>query len=230
MPISELNQRRGFGSERLIVRGRQYLPLAQAALLRPHYNDYPERFPVNTPYPAPGRRGPSRPKADQTSYPVPSPGSGGNTYPPSRTRDERESSAPVLPSGLEQGESFFNSPGVVTGTDRIILIGRAYAPFVITHVEYWGANTSPNAGDGIGLKILADVAGSTSGDFDTVSGDVFEFINSQSSNILEPFNVVMQHWPNIFYPQAAFIKAAWRNTIAAGNTAVYLVVDVRYLR
>lgn len=237
MAIEKSVHARGFGSERLIVRGRRFLELPVAAALRPRYNEYPERFPVNPAFPAPGKRGASRPKADQSAVTPPG-GSGGGTFPESR--DRYPSGAENLfpgqsppgvytpPMQLLPGFSFFTSPDLLAGTSRAIVAGHIPGPGWITHISYVSENVIPSGLLEIALVIKLSDDQDTSGGLNS-SGDSLDIINSQSSNLLEPYNVKQDHFPNLPVPEGGkFLKFCMQN-FSAANYDVYFIVDGVYV-
>lgn len=95
-----------FRQERFVVRGQRFLPLAQAAALRPSYDEYPTREGLYIPFPGAGRRGPSpvtpaQGQAPATQAPAKSP------YPAQRDRQGAD-----VPTGgaLPSGDSPLASP------------------------------------------------------------------------------------------------------------------------
>lgn len=228
---------RGFGQRRFLIRDRIYAPEPQTAALRLLYNEYPERPAINPDFPQPGRRGPSRAPVT-TGQPAPAPPGPQTIFPGLRPRETRETGAlsapgvilagPTNSSPNLPGGSFFSSPAIGAASTRVTIGGRLWAPAIVNHVAYWANVTTPAGNTNIALLIKFSDDADTTGGLDT-SGDNLEFLNAQSSNLLEPFNIWTHHHPNFLIPtNNKFIKFAWQN-FTAGTVDVYAIVDLRYL-
>jgi hypothetical protein len=244
--ISEIkNARAGYGQARFIIRGSSFLPLDRAAILRPAYDEYPERYPLEPEYPQAGRRSGSRPPATR----VAGAGAGaggpedlvrvppGSIYPMEQIRTE-------LPIGLisggiagaassggqcvEVGDTLRNSPQVpATGGIRSFSTRRIPRPFVITHLQYWGSNTVPSSVTDLGLTIFIADDGNVSLTALVSSGRPLDFW--EGGPTLEPFSVVTTHYPNLVISEAGkFIKMQWVNNNAAALETM-LAISWKYI-
>lgn len=145
--------RAGFGSVRWIVRASNFLPLDRAALLRAAYNEYPERFPLVPGFPAPGRRGGSKPPTRTGTGGAESGGvieggefggGIGSLYPDPRTRESRDLPIGIgsqpLPSGgigscpIGSGVTIGFSEAVAAGVTVMVPSQFVPFPFLITHI------------------------------------------------------------------------------------------------
>jgi hypothetical protein len=231
----------GYGSARFLIRGSNYLSLARARVLRPRYDEYPERVALDVGFPQPGRRGPSSaPKVTGGQ------GAGGSPaiapisiYPAVRDR----STTPLASVGsvdgsgaggvgcLDEGDTCISSPSLNAGASRVIPTNRIARPFVITHFQYWSEQTTPTQVLQIALVIKISDDNDTSGGLDTSGINIMQMGANIAAggNILEPFNVVQTHYPNaIITDRGKLIKFAWRNN-SGGALKCYAIVSIKFI-
>lgn len=251
MLVEKKDNRAGFGAARFFVRGSSFLPLDRAAALRPRYNEYPERYPLDPAFPRAGRRGGS-PAPLSTRGAVgggEAPGGEGGpedliivppgvVFPGPRPREGGFSSGSQLPAGevaglggaccADVGDTLRNSPQVpAAGGIRSFSSRRIARPFVITHIQYWSSNTVPSSVTDVKLTIFLADDNSVTLTALVPSGvplDVWE-----GSNFFEPHAVAHDHYPNLLVPTAGkFIKIEWVNAGAAAVETM-LTMSWKYL-
>lgn len=153
------DNRAGYGQARFVIHGRGFLELERAAVLRPRYNEYPERFPLDPQFPEPGRRGASRPPTVTRGavgggdgelpvvgrmvppiYPEPRPrGDGGIVTNPLNP-------APATLNGCDFGGGdfvFSERQAVAAGTDVGFVTSFTTGPIRVTQVGYWASPAGP---------------------------------------------------------------------------------------
>jgi hypothetical protein len=235
--IETITRPGGRGSPRFIVRGQRYLPLDQAALLRALYNEYPERFPLEPEYPAPGRRGGSRPPARQGEEAALVARPAG-VYPTARPRDALAdislSGGLPLPSSPNAsavnreagaGGTFFNRfTGVVAGATTVLVSERISQPFVIKHAQGW-IDIASQLATAITIRVAQD--NDTSGGTAT-SGTNIEGLGVSGATF-GAMNLVGDIWPNIRWTQVpCFIKFVWQNAEAT-TRMFWTSIDIHFL-
>lgn len=154
------------GARRFLVRGGLLYSLEAHALLRPSYNEYPSRVPLNPTFPQPGRRGGSRPAATGGAEAAPAPAPQ-NIFPAPRPRENRNPNGvtinPLVPAPpadstpcpIPEGEAFIvgKAAGVAAATTETIVLGPILRPFVVTHLQLWHG-----AGNNADIQIFFRVA------------------------------------------------------------------------
>lgn len=148
----------GFGARRFLVRGSIYSPEPVPSLLRLRYNEYPERFALEPDFPQAGRRGGSRPRAQELALGdalVPGAPRGGPSgaplYPAPRDREPGseqrlggslpEASAagasPVLACLGQGGTHLQQGTNILAGADLATSDGPFTRPFVVRFVSFF---------------------------------------------------------------------------------------------
>lgn len=236
-PTETIARPGGFGARRFLVRGPDFLSEEALGIIRPRITDYPERRPFFPEFPAPGRRGASRPPAERQAF-APAPGTGGGTYPMERDRtptplkpaDTTGISAKVGACCPEEGDSSFSSPLVTAATSRVVVTPRIARAFWVFHLQYWSGATAPDPVLQMALAIKVSDDNDTSGGLDTTGINILQlgFGISAVGTVFEPYNVVQQHYPTspVFTP-GNFIKFAWRNN-SAGDLHSYATISIKY--
>lgn len=180
---------RGFGSSRFLVDGSNYYPLPLARALRPRYNEYPERFPLDPSYPLPGRRGGSRAPSHTGGAGGGAEGGGVIIAPPSSLwpdpRDRGDGDIPTGGSLPQPGDADASSINRCAGeggihiqfagnvaaatTDRKITT-RFSRPFIIRHVQVW-SDTSDVTASHFRIRIVNNNDTSAGADADGIQLD-----------------------------------------------------------
>jgi hypothetical protein len=144
----------GVGQARFLVRGSNYLSLARARVLRPFYDEYPERVALDVGFPQPGRRGPSVAPKATGGVGASAGGAGGavilpsSLYPTARPRDGGDNlpvsgslPSPVSPEASstracagEGGTVISLGATTVAGTTDVVVSQPINRPFVLRHV------------------------------------------------------------------------------------------------
>lgn len=241
------------GTARFLVRGSIYMPIAQAAILRTRYNDYPERYSLTPGFPRAGRRGASRPPAAQGVQPpqsgapglAPLPGAPPSLpepdiYPPPRDRGAEappinvNPSMPQPPAGAPysglcqypEGDTFAigANSGLAAGQTHTLTSPLILRPFVIVHVNWWSG-----AGNNADWEMRIWAAQNT---------DAPASITGTGVNIIQMANQTGKVDPNSHslhaYPNKYFTNPPWALKVSAVNGTAGVVdhgavFDIVYL-
>lgn len=222
----------GFGARRFLVRGSIYAPEPGPSLLRPRYNEYPERYTLNPEFPFPGKRGGSRPRVDDAARVV-SPRD--PNFPAARPRVD-EVSLGRLPVGTspeasavnkcagEGGTFFTRSASVLTTVTTVLVSDAIQRPFLLRHAQGF-AGADLTAGSGIIIKIAVDQ--NTAGGQAT-SGTNIEGLGITSATFAA-VGVALDIYPEVRWTiTPAFLKFIFFN-LSAGTLFFYTAADIVFL-
>lgn len=240
----------GFGASRFLVRGRGYLELDRAAALRPAYDEYPERYPLEPAFPQPGRRGGSAapkatsgaPGASATSvagaaaYSAPTSAPSGSVYPLPRPRTGDISvggsaAVGVVSAGgqaavncLPDGDSFRFGFATPLGTSEVKVQGPVSRPFRVVRLQLVHGGGS-NVDVDIGAKVASDNL--TTNGVNTSGAPLLQTVTNTGQ--ADPQSGRGEYFPNKLVSSVpSFLKAFFRNG-TAGALDAEVVVDIEYL-
>jgi hypothetical protein len=226
----------GFGARRFLVERNGRLTVEQHSLLRPRYNEYPERVSLVEGFPAPGRRGPSRPAAAQGEGAAPSIPSG-VYYPVPVERDAGEvdiggalpssnspqaSAAQVCAGG--GGTHIQIGIDLATGSSQVNVSQRIDRPFKITYVEHY-SDAAVSAKTQFRLKVAGD--NSTTGGLAATGVNLDEF-NQGGDDFLGDGQVHRSYPNKIVTNVPAYIKFCHDNQTGA-QRAFQTIVNLEFL-
>lgn len=224
----------GYGSRRFLVDRPAPYSAEQHLLLRPSYNEYPERWPLDVGYPAPGRRGASRPKAntgDEVTLPPMFP-----VYPTPRTREPAIES-PIPTAGLPttgadggdtscwpRGETHNQQQSVPAGTTQYVHGATLQGPFIVTR---FFISCDQSTGVNIGVKLYI-APGMNPGAPNSDSGiPIIRNAYNQAVEV-EPEREGYEGFPNLHIPAGPhFIRGVCRNG-QGGAVQFAWLVDIIY--
>jgi hypothetical protein len=229
------NRGAGFGAVRFVVRGPHSYRPDHHLVLRPLYNEYPERFALDPNYPQPGRRGPSRPPLSSGEPPsTTEPRS--SLYPTPRLRGPVEivsySPGPAgedLGAGgncFPRGETHAQLQSVNATTTLNVTGATIRGPFVVTRFYVQMDKTT---GVNVGVKLIVGI-GPVPGS-DTTDDDGYPIVRN-AFNLpaeVEPEREGIEGFPNLHVPTGDYhLKFILRNGDASA-TQFQCLVDIVYL-
>lgn len=238
--------RAGYGSSRFIVRGPGHLELARAAALREYYNEYPSRFDFDPRFPQPGRRGGSRPKADQSALggvggAAGSVGGSGSedlvvvpppAFPRPRERGAGDFVLGSVPASspesaqncVPEGTNILRGQVVATVTVVVLVSQIIHRPFIVQHavgIHSGGGNVDV----AFQCKIAkdADTSGSTATSGVGLWGhyEGGRFVDSQSG--------LFEIYPNVRFETPPYFAKFIFNNQTAGNIDFTVAIDLLWL-
>ena len=256
--IKETEARAGVsGARRFVVRGGQGFDLSNALLLRPRYNEYPERVALDVGFPRPGRRGPSGVARSSGSTDTDGAGGAGDgglilrpsiigPYPPERPAGdrggvpggtvggstERTDVAGAFDPCVGEGDSWEFQSTILQNGEGSAVSRKISRPFVITHVHLWGSNGGIGLSEDPRVKIMvarSDVAETT---YAAATGQwIFglkDKIHDGSEGIVLHFGTVNRYPGFVWRETPAYLKIAWIN-VATGTVQIDVSISFRYL-